>query len=488
MNPPTSIPVSAPPTTLPTTLPPPPSSSRHGSSSHHREHRSSNRHRESSHHHGSNNNRHRSSSDRHHHSSRDRHHSSSSSRSNDNNAKKRKESSTTTTNSKDNNKRIKKEPINNLEIIKKVMEHPLKEITKSSFLCNMKFQTALPTIDLDPILLEYPIDNNNMKYISYKTTSLEKNHKYELLTEPNMGININLINSSIYKNVNKLKLNKKDEELLLPIDLDKEIQDDNYKPSWLKTPTYFDAKKGSKNIPNSSIDKKEIKKIKKIKKKFNLLESFELVKKIDEKVENGTLLKVENENKKAIQSFPIIPDFNLLNNTYIVTNFGGDYIKKDALLLIKPNNQSFDEDKTIELAQYYEPTGNKLLNMNNMNDHLNENIDHTVELVRNYNGMITNEEKVVSLRIDEENGCCYYKEMEESMNLKKSLEQVNAKRRVFTKIRLVGNVEDEDEAYSHEELSHKKEEKRLTTRDEGSDDDGEEEYPIEEEEVKQEED
>jgi hypothetical protein len=82
--------------------------------------------------------------------------------------------------------------------IRKSEQNPLYK-QKSNFVChNVKFQSALPTIPLDAKMLQYPLDLQ--RFVPYKLiTGMEKNQKYELLTEPDLGIHIDLIDPDTYK-------------------------------------------------------------------------------------------------------------------------------------------------------------------------------------------------------------------------------------------------------------------------------------------------
>lgn len=54
---------------------------------------------------------------------------------------------------------------------------------------------------------EYPVDTDTSwrlffccgRFVQYKATSLEKQHKHELLTEPDLGVTIDLINPDTYR-------------------------------------------------------------------------------------------------------------------------------------------------------------------------------------------------------------------------------------------------------------------------------------------------
>lgn len=63
-------------------------------------------------------------------------------------------------------------------------------------MCRIKYNNKAPDIPFDPKFLIYPIDRSN--FVHYKPTSLERLHKSELLTEPDLGMNIDLINPDAY--------------------------------------------------------------------------------------------------------------------------------------------------------------------------------------------------------------------------------------------------------------------------------------------------
>jgi hypothetical protein len=77
-------------------------------------------------------------------------------------------------------------------------QHPLHK-AKSNFIChNVKFQSALPTIPLDAKMLTYPLDPQ--RFVPFQLiTGMEKKHKFQLLTDPDLGIHIDLIDPEAYK-------------------------------------------------------------------------------------------------------------------------------------------------------------------------------------------------------------------------------------------------------------------------------------------------
>ncbi|XP_038642014.1 RNA polymerase II-associated factor 1 homolog [Scyliorhinus canicula] len=83
---------------------------------------------------------------------------------------------------------------------------------RSGVVCRVKYCNSLPDIPFDPKFVTYPFDPN--RFVQYKATSLEKQHKHELLTEPDLGVVIDLINPDTYRIDNSVILDNADEKLL----------------------------------------------------------------------------------------------------------------------------------------------------------------------------------------------------------------------------------------------------------------------------------
>ena len=64
------------------------------------------------------------------------------------------------------------------------------------FLTKLKYKNDLPPLPFDPKLLSYPLDP--LRFVRYARTSLEGQIKTELLTEPDMGIPIDLVDLERY--------------------------------------------------------------------------------------------------------------------------------------------------------------------------------------------------------------------------------------------------------------------------------------------------
>lgn len=58
--------------------------------------------------------------------------------------------------------------------------------------CRIKYQNNLPDIPFDAKFISYPFDAN--RFIQFNSTTLEKNFKWDILNEQDLGVRIDLIN------------------------------------------------------------------------------------------------------------------------------------------------------------------------------------------------------------------------------------------------------------------------------------------------------
>ncbi|XP_073822129.1 RNA polymerase II-associated factor 1-like protein antimeros [Musca autumnalis] len=83
---------------------------------------------------------------------------------------------------------------------------------KSEIICRVKYGNNLPDIPFDLKFLQYPFDSN--RFVQYNPTSLERNYKYDVLTEHDLGVTIDLINRDLYQADPYAQLDPADEKLL----------------------------------------------------------------------------------------------------------------------------------------------------------------------------------------------------------------------------------------------------------------------------------
>ncbi|KAA0197448.1 RNA polymerase II-associated factor 1 protein [Fasciolopsis buskii] len=87
-----------------------------------------------------------------------------------------------------------------------------KDIRPESLLCRLKYHNHLPELPFDPKFLSYPLEPS--RFLQYVATSLERNYKHELLTETDVGVEVDLIDPDVFKIDRTVKLHPDDERLL----------------------------------------------------------------------------------------------------------------------------------------------------------------------------------------------------------------------------------------------------------------------------------
>lgn len=85
-------------------------------------------------------------------------------------------------------------------------------LSRSDIICKVKYSNTLPDIPFDLKFLTYPFESD--RFIQYNPTSLERNYKFEVLTEHDLGVTIDLINRDIYQPERNSVLDPADEKLL----------------------------------------------------------------------------------------------------------------------------------------------------------------------------------------------------------------------------------------------------------------------------------
>lgn len=84
--------------------------------------------------------------------------------------------------------------------------------SRSELICRVKYSNTLPDIPFDLKYITYPFVND--RFVQYNPTSLERNYKYEVLTEHDLGVTIDLINRDLYQSDPNNQLEPADEKLL----------------------------------------------------------------------------------------------------------------------------------------------------------------------------------------------------------------------------------------------------------------------------------
>ncbi|CAF0905729.1 unnamed protein product [Didymodactylos carnosus] len=207
---------------------------------------------------------------------------------------------------------------------------------RSDLVCRVRYTNVLPDLPFDPKFLRYPF--NPDRFVRYKPTSLEKNYRWELLTEHDVGVEIDLINPDAYASTSTGVLHADDEKLL---------EEDNVSPAntkrsqlnqrsvpWLRKTEYISTEQSRASLKfdkaenrSSSVKEKVREDSLKLLTKDGIIhmieEGFDVVKNpIEKHYSKPSVVKVEE--------WPVFPDFDLWRYPCAQVIFDGDPSRKDV--------------------------------------------------------------------------------------------------------------------------------------------------------------
>ncbi|KAF2903243.1 hypothetical protein ILUMI_02939 [Ignelater luminosus] len=189
---------------------------------------------------------------------------------------------------------------------------------KSELICRVKYCNTLPDIPFDLKFIAYPFESS--RFIQYNPTSLERNYRYEVLTEHDLGVSIDLINKDVYAIEAGATLDPADEKLLeedvlTPQD-SKRSRHHARSVSWLRRTEYISTEQT--RFQPQSMDKVEAKvgySIKKNLKNETLYMDRDSQIKAIEKTFDDAKIPIEKHYSKPnvvpVEVLPIFPDFML---------------------------------------------------------------------------------------------------------------------------------------------------------------------------------
>uniref|UniRef100_A0A8C6S9F4 RNA polymerase II-associated factor 1 homolog n=1 Tax=Neogobius melanostomus TaxID=47308 RepID=A0A8C6S9F4_9GOBI len=179
---------------------------------------------------------------------------------------------------------------------------------RSGVVCRVKYCNSLPDIPFDPKFIAYPFDQH--RFVQYKATSLEKQHKHELLTEPDLGVTIDLINPDTYRIDPNILLDPADEKLL---------EEDIQAPSSSKSQCSCDFRIGvsvKQQFTEEEIYKDRDSQISAIEKTF-------------EDAQKSIAQHYSKPRVTPVEVLPVFPDFKMWINPCAQVIFDSDPAPKD---------------------------------------------------------------------------------------------------------------------------------------------------------------
>ncbi|PAV66848.1 hypothetical protein WR25_00357 [Diploscapter pachys] len=244
------------------------------------------------------------------------------------------------------------------------------------FICKPKYTNTLPDIPFDAKFMSCPFVPLE-RFVEYKPSTLEKNYKFELLCEMDMGVNIDLIDPLTYKvdpkvanNVHQLdQLDEKDRILI-----DDETQPQNTRRSaqhskvvpWMRKTEYIAPEFNRYGVAS---DRQEVKvgyNLKKNKQDENLYRDRQSqLDAIDKTFRDVKKPVKEHFSKKgvyAVEECPLLPDFQLWKYPFALVVFDGDpalHSMPEALrrrAMEQSHLRGMKDDDGVEFVAYLTPS------------------------------------------------------------------------------------------------------------------------------------
>ncbi|PAA58961.1 hypothetical protein BOX15_Mlig024082g3 [Macrostomum lignano] len=208
---------------------------------------------------------------------------------------------------------------------------------ESGLICRVRYCNSLPDIPFDPKFLAYPFETG--RFVKYNTTSLEKEYKHELLTELDLGIDIDLVNPDTYQTSLVAKPDPEDEALVAdetgPGGLHQRAsRHDRMKASWLRKTEYISNEANRQNqVFSDKIESKINLKNKVFSEAEDIYKTKEKQIEAIEKTFEATKRPVEEHYSRrgvhAVQVMPLLPDFQLWQHPCAQVIFDTDPTPKD---------------------------------------------------------------------------------------------------------------------------------------------------------------
>lgn len=308
---------------------------------------------------------------------------------------------------------------------------------RSELVCRVKYNNTLPDIPFDPKFITYPFEST--RFIQYKPTSLERTFKYDLLTEHDLGVTIDLINPDTYKINPNAVLDPEDERLLdeesTSLTDAKRSRHNKMNVSWLRKTEYISTEY---NRFTQKADKSETKvgyKIKKgIPEDYFYKDRDSQIKAIERTFEKSKEQITKHYTKPGVQPvevLPVFPDFELWKYPFAQVIFDSDPAPKGRSAPVQMEEMSqamirgaVDESGE-QFVAYFLPTeetlGKRKRDEEENADYVpDEEYDYT--LAREYNWNVKNKltrgYEETYFMVFRDDGC-FYDELETRVRLSK---------------------------------------------------------------------
>ncbi|CAF0921855.1 unnamed protein product [Rotaria sp. Silwood1] len=218
---------------------------------------------------------------------------------------------------------------------------------RSDLVCRVRYTNVLPDLPFDPKFLRYPFSQD--RFVRYKPTSLEKNYRWDLLTEHDVGVEIDLINPDAYATTRKIT--EEDEKLLeeetaSPANLKRSLLNQRSVP-WLRKTEYISTEQSSiKSTLKMGEVRSSSAKEKLREESLKYLTKDRLLQMIEEGFETAKAPLEKHYSKPSVvkvEEWPLFPDFENWKYPFAQVIFDDDPSRKDPTLTTQEQMEEMSE-------------------------------------------------------------------------------------------------------------------------------------------------
>lgn len=268
---------------------------------------------------------------------------------------------------------------------------------RSDLVCRVRYTNVLPDLPFDPKFLRYPFSQD--RFVRYKPTSLEKNYRWELLTEHDVGVEIDLINPDAYAPTSQVTEDDKrllEDETASPANQKRSMLNQKSVP-WLRKTEYISSEQSVLRASTKIDDTKTPSAKNKLREEsLKDLSRERLLQIIEEGFETAKTPLEKHYSKSSVtkvEEWPVFPDFDNWKYPFAQVIFDDDPSRKDPTLTTQDQIEEMsdavikaliDNDQK-EYIGYFLPTpetrAKRLRDENEIDD---ENETYEFKLIREY--------------------------------------------------------------------------------------------------------
>lgn len=347
-------------------------------------------------------------------------------------------------------------------------------------ICRVKYRNTLPDLPFDPKLLLYPFDP--MRYIRYRTSTVEREHKFDLHSDSNVIVSIDLVDPDTYRPPRGVQLHEVDASLVEDEKQEGAKNKDRaaahaLQVNFLRKAEYLSAASDIR-VYGGGADAEAVRQRQLMRQKAQQKQDREsqvaAVEKTFKAAISGVIKHPTKRNLRPVEVMPVFPDTTLWKNVYSQVVFDGNPAPRNLYPPDEKSGPAWDKYQK-ELAEqqeqmsmgmlqgmtdpatdekfvgYFLPTKQTVAKRKAEDDEAGTSESLEYNMVRSYNWKVktTMEEDTANVYFFTlRDGQCVYNELPHVVYLKKRRKKEEGKHRTETQATLTLRepTEDEDRA------------------------------------------